>query len=180
MSEPMTVFPEVWPVAADEASLWLLSPSGPLRPDLPVMADGDVHADVELELHRNGIDQADVPLLHSTSWRPEGTSIVLTYLAVVRRPGFVRENWPGACPIDPSLPDAVGRPLTHAADEPPIPRHVDVLVHSLRHAAFLLEWDATASEVLDGHWRRHLSILQPALAGLYSEVHDSRIHHRVA
>ncbi len=180
MSEPMTVYPECWPVAADQFGLWLLSGVGPLRPDLPVYADSDVHAEVELELYRNGIDHADVPLLHSTSWRPEGPSIILTYLAAVRRPGLVRENWPTALPISPLLVSQVGKPATHDAAEPPVPRHVDVLEHALRHAAFLLEWDATAASAFDEHWVRHLKVLRPALAGLYSEVHNSEVHHRAA
>lgn len=181
MSEPMTVYPEVWPVAADPIGLWLLSGDGPLRPRLPVMADGDVHADVELELHQFGLDASDVPLLHSTSWRPEDTSVILTYVAVARcGSGYVREWWPAAEPISPMLPRAVGKPPAHGAAEAPIPRHVDVLIHAIRHLAFLLEWDATAASVLDEHWRRHLSVLKPALAGLYSEVHTSEVHHRAA
>ncbi|GAA2347133.1 hypothetical protein [Dactylosporangium salmoneum] len=174
MSEPMTVYPEVWPVAADAKGLWLISGDGPWRPALPIYADGDVHQEVELELSSNGIDRADVVLLHSTSWRADGPAIVLTYIAIVRKPGYVRQNWPGAEPISPLLPAAVGKPPTHAADEAPAPRYVDCLLHAIRHVAFLRDRDATAAAVLDEHWLSALSGLDPALAGMYADQHCRR------
>lgn len=174
MSEPMTVYPEVWPVVADENGLWLISGCGPWRTALPVGSDTDVHAEVELELTTNGVDLADVPLLHSTSWRPDGGSIILTYIAVVRCAGAVREVWPDAEPISPLLPGAVGRPLPHGAAEPPVPRYVDCLLHAIRHVAFLRDADATAAAALDGHWLRHLDGLRPALAGMYRDAECQR------
>lgn len=167
---------EVWPVAADQQGLWLISGRGPWVAGLPVMADDDPHSDVEYTLTSNGIALADAPLIHSTSWRVAGQGLLLTYLAVVRRPGYVRENWPAAEPISPRLPGAVGRPLPHDAAEPPVEiREVDVLLHALRHARFLWEWDATAAAVFDTDWVRHLSVLKPALAGMYSEVCDLEV-----
>jgi hypothetical protein len=171
MTEPMTVIPEVWPIAADKEGLWLVSGDGPWMPRLPVPADGEVHAEVELTLAFNGVDRREVRLLHSTSWRPVGTSIVLTYVAVVCRPGYVRENWSRAEPISPLLPGAVGKPLVHAAAAAPDPRDVDVLFHGLRHLAFLRDTDATAAAVLVGDWVGHLARFQPALAGMYGEEH---------
>ena len=172
MSEPMTVYTETWPVAADAKGLWLVSGRGPWRSRLPVPADSEPHAEVELTLTGNGIDLSDVALLHSTSWRINASHTLLTYLAVVRRPGFVRENWPEAEPISPRLPDAVGKPLPHGAAEPPLVREVDVLLHGLRHAKLLIEYDATAAAAFDEHWLRHLENLRPSLAGMYDEVCD--------
>lgn len=172
MNEPMTVYVELWPVAADQEGLWLVSGRGPWRPTLPVPADSEPHAEVELLLRAHGIGEADVPLLHSTSWRLDAPHLLLTYLAVVRRPGFVRENWPGAEPISPRLLEVVGKPPTHDAAEPPLVRDLDVLAHALRHAAFLRDNDATAAAVLDEHWRTHLATLRPALAGMYDEKHQ--------
>lgn len=170
MGEPMTVHIEVWPVAADEVGLWLVSGIDAWRPDLPVGADSGIHPEVELELHRHGVLD-DVKVLHSTSWRPEPVGLTVTYLAVVARPGFVRENWPAAEPISTQLPAAVGRPLTHGATEPPTPRHVDVLFHALRHVAWLLRTDATVAAELDHNWRTHLSGFEPALAKMYQDQH---------
>jgi hypothetical protein len=166
VSEPMQVWVEVWPVAADDAGIWLVSGLDAWRPSLPVMADEEPHADVELVLHENSAAD-DAVLLHSTSWRVDGPGVVLTYVAVLRKPGYVRANWPGAEPISPRLPRAVGRPLAHGAAEPPLPRHVDVLMHAVRHLRFLLDTDDTAAASLDAHWRRHLAEMTSALAGMY-------------
>lgn len=174
----MTVIPEVWPVAADKQGLWLLSGDGPWQATLPVQADGDVHAEIELLVQMHGLDLSDVPLLHSTSWRPNGTSIVLTYLAVVRRPGPVLENWIDAKPVSPHLLAFTGNPPPHGAAEAPIPRESDVLYHALRHAAFLRDTDTETAAVFDEHWLRHLEKLRPALAGMYRT--DDKEHRRAA
>lgn len=179
MSEPMTVHVEVWPIAADDLGLWLVSGGDAWRANLPVMADDEIHAVVEAELaHHAALD--DVVLLHSTSWRPNTWGLMLTYVAILRRPGEVRKNWPTAAPISPRLLGITGKPPAHGAAEAPTPRFSDVLLHTVRHLAFLLETDDTAASVMDTNWRRHLSALQPALAGLYSEVHHSEVHHRAA
>jgi hypothetical protein len=110
-------------------------------------------------------------VIHSTSWRPDGPFIVLTYVAVV---GFttdaVIDSWGGAKPIGLALADAVGPPQTNAANAPPIPRYVDVLLHAIRHLRFLLSEDSTVAAELDEAWRRHLDVLRPVLAGMYSET----------
>jgi hypothetical protein len=168
MSEPMNVTVEVWPVAADEAGLWLVSGSDAWRYG-PVAADGDVHFEVEMLLREHGI--TDVAAAHSTSWRADGPSVVLTYMAVVEPGGVVRERWPEARPVTAGFADAVGKPPTHAATEAPVPRYCDVLLHGLRHLDYLLAHDETAAVALGELWRRHLEPLGPALAGLYSERH---------
>lgn len=167
MSEPMTVHVEVWPLAADDAGIWLVSGDDAWRTAIPVPADSEPHGEVELLLAMNGVDGAEVRLLHSTSWRVDGASVVLTYVAVLARTGLVREAWPQALPVSRELVDAVGKPPTHAAAEVPIPRYVDVLYHGLRHLAFLRDTDATAREAFDPAWLRHLADLQPTLAGMY-------------
>jgi hypothetical protein len=64
---PMILHAEVWPVAADETGLWLLSGDGP-RPSLPVMDDSEPHDYAEMELMQAGM-WGSTKLLHSTSWR---------------------------------------------------------------------------------------------------------------
>jgi len=51
---PMIVVAEVWPVAADELGLWLLSGDGP-RPSLPVMDDAEPFDYAEMELMQAGM-----------------------------------------------------------------------------------------------------------------------------
>lgn len=160
---------EVWPVAADGAGLWLLSADGPWL-SAPIAQDSDPHFEVEFLLARAGVETP--PLLHSTSWRPDGPHVVLTYIAVVDVGSLpVAQVWPDAAPIGAALLEAVGTPPTHAADDVPVPRHVDVLVHAIRHVRFLQEFDATAAEALPAEWSSHLARLRPALAGLYSTAH---------
>jgi hypothetical protein len=171
MAEPMTVWVEVWPVAADEVGIWLLSGDDAWRPDLPVMADNEPHADVELLLaEHDALDAA--ALLHSTSWRVDGPRVILTYMAVIRCPTLVREHWPTARPISIRVARAVGRPPTHAPVEPPAPRYIDVLMHGLRHLRFLLDTDATAAAALDEAWRQHLASFEPALTSMYDQLHQ--------
>ena len=171
MAEPMTVRVEVWPVAADSAGIWLVSGDDAWRDTLPVAADSEPHAEVELLVGAHGdVDPADVLLLHSTSWRVDGPSVVLTYVAVLRRPGLVLDIWPDARPVGRELAEAVGKPPTHAAADVPVPRYIDVLLHALRHLRMLRDTDAVARNALDATWQRHLDDLAPALAGMYQQA----------
>ena len=92
---PMTV--EVWPVAADEAGIWLLSGGDAWRYG-PVEAASDVHYEVELLLFEHGIDPGDVvflklapapetDVLHMTSGGRTARRTCSTYMAVVDTPG---------------------------------------------------------------------------------------------
>jgi len=168
MLEPMTVRVEVWPVVADEVGLWLISGDDAWRSD-NVMADSDLHFEVEFLLGGYGITETNA--LHSTSWRPQGTAVILTYMAAMEVGGFARDYWPSAQPITPALAEAVGKPPTHAPTEPPVPRFIDVLFHGLRHLHYLMDNDATNATALGDLWQRHLEPFRPALAGMYSERH---------
>lgn len=185
----MTVTVEVWPLAADETGIYLLSPDGPW-PSPPISAHSEPHEAVESELVAHSVSLAYVPLMHSTSWRAEQTSAVLTYPAVVTCPGLVWDAWPEARPVTPELFDHVGRPPTHGPTDPPTPRYVDVLLHALRHLAYEIEpvgprwwpfrwWpfrgrprDATVAVALDPQWKHHLAAFSPAIARMYDRVHQ--------
>jgi hypothetical protein len=182
MAEKMGVNVEVWPLAADEAGIWLVS-GGEAWSYGPVMADSDVHYEIELLLFRHDIDPDDTvfiamppgapraDVVHSTSWRPDGPAIMLTYMAVVRTAGYVLETWPDAAPVTSALPAAVGKAPPHGAADVPVPRVVDVLLHGLRHLKFLAgpDGDAETAAALDGNWLLHLAPLRPALATMFSE-----------
>ena len=122
----------MWPLAADEAGIWLLSGGDAWRYG-PVWGDGDVHDEVERILFDHGIDpdsenfmtvpgMPGVAVIHSTSWRPDGSSVVLTYMAVIRAAGYVVETWPDAAPLTAALPAAVCKAPPHGAAEVPVPR----------------------------------------------------------
>ncbi|NRQ35763.1 hypothetical protein HII36_28595 [Nonomuraea sp. NN258] len=165
MSERTEVIVEVWPVSADEIGLWLISGKDAWRSEA-VLQDSDPHTAVTDLLSVNGSSDG-VKLLHSTSWRAEGTAVVLTYVAVIGCSAFVRDKWQNAAPISPALPDAVGKPIQVEATEAPIPRYIDVLMHGLRHLQFLLQTDSEARAALCGRWPDHLAVFRPALAGMY-------------
>ncbi len=180
MLEPMTVVAEVWPLAADETGLWLISgEEGPWDSDI-IMADSDMHWEVETALLAHGIARESVIALHLTSasepgaveasvWtscRPFGTSIIHTYMAAVRPEGFAREQWPEARPVTVDLALAY-KPRSHGAADPPMPRDVDVLIHGLRHLKNLIETDDDNAAALGELWRRHLEPFKPALATMY-------------
>jgi hypothetical protein len=128
--ENMTVTVEVWPLAADEAAIWLLSDGDAWRFG-PVKAASDVHFEVEWLLFQHGIDPEDAGLfipmpagtpaadvIHSTSWRPDIGAIVLSYMAVVNAGDYVREKWPAATPVTSALPGAVGNPAARRGQVP--------------------------------------------------------------
>jgi hypothetical protein len=169
----MKVWMEVWPLSADKTGLWLLDEEA-WRASVEVMSDADVHAEAQAVLSSHGVDVSGVRVLHSTSWRQDGAALVLTYMAVVPLPpsGLVQEWWPQARPVGVELVTHVGRPRTHAAAAAPTPAYLDVLLHGLRHLRHLLDTDITESEAMGPLWHRHLEPLRPALAGLYSELHQ--------
>ena len=160
-----TVRVEVWPVTADPAGLWLLSGGDALRSG-PVKASSDAHAEAETLLAGCSALE-DLKLLHSTSWRSEGESVILTYIAVVGCTDLAAARWPAASPISPEVPEAVGKPYPASAAGPPVPRYIDVLMHGLRHLSFLLKTDSQAREALCGTWHDRLQAFAPSLAGMY-------------
>lgn len=170
MLEPMTVRVEVWPLAADEVGIWLLSGSDAWRSPA-IMADSEPHTEVEFQLATHDVPGAAV--LHSTSWRTEGTSVIVTYVAVIDAGSAVRVAWPAALPVTTVLAAEVGKPPTHAPTEAPAPRYIDVLMHGLRHLRWLADPanDATSAAAFPAYWRQHLAPLEPALATMYDEPH---------
>lgn len=175
MLEPMTVWVEVWPVAADEAGLWLLSGGEPWR-DGPVMADSSEHFMVEMLLREHDIRMDDMLWIHSTSWYPDGPRHVDTYLAVVDLAGAVAcEQWPHAAPIVPGIYDEpeVKKPPTHGAAEEPVPRLLDVLYHGLGHLKDQMRKNATTRMAVGDTWRVQLEPYEETLAGMYETPHET-------
>jgi hypothetical protein len=164
----MTVHVEVWPVAADEVGLWLVSGDDAWRAG-PVMSDDEPHSEVQYALSQHDAEEKAI-ITHSTSWRVDGQTILLTYLVVIQVSGLVRDTWSGALPISLDLANAVGKPLPYTPTEPPTPRYIDVLFHGLRHLRFLLDTDTTNAAALDSFWRRYLTALDPALATMYKDT----------
>lgn len=165
LSETMPVAVEVWCVAADGTGIWLLDGDSWRSPNVP--ADDEPHSEVERRL---AVLDATARVVHSTSWRVDGSTLVVTYLAVVDvGGGLALDGWPDARPVPASLFDAVGSPGWHDATSPPTVRLLDVLFHALRHLAYLVEHDDAIAAALDDHWVGHLAPLEPALATMYTD-----------
>lgn len=167
MLEQLHVHVEVWPVAADEVGLWLLSGADAWRSG-PISHDLGPRDEVEHVLVENDVDQR-LRLIHSTSWRAEPGHVMLTYIAAIDVPALVRDDWTEAVPISPQLASSVGKPSPTSPTGEPIPRYIDVLLHGLRHLRFLTFTDSPARDALVGHWNRHLEEWAPALSGMYEE-----------
>lgn len=174
-AERMSVRAELWGLSADEAGIWLINGGDAWRSG-PIAADSEPHYVVE-ELLDEHHALGDAKIIHSTSWRAEDESVILTYVAALDCPD-VRDHWPDAQLVSTALGDVVGKPAPHDADAPPLPRYVDVLLHAIRHLRFLLDYDVTAAESLSPAWRRHLQAFAPALAGMYSDAHRPEVWHR--
>jgi hypothetical protein len=169
MGEPMAARVELWPLAADENGIWLLSGGDAWRSG-PIPADSDPL--FEVKLMTSGYDsRMKLDLIHSTSWRVDGPSVILTWVGIARADGLVIEQWPHALPVTTELYEKVGKPITHAANEPPTPRDIDVLIHAVRHLRFLQDTDESARAAMTDAWLRHLATWEPALSGMYSEPH---------
>lgn len=169
MTENLQVRVEVWPIAADEVGLWLVSGDDAYRSGA-VPADNEPHAEVEYALSQHHLlDQAR--LIHSTSWRVDGPAVYLTYLVAIETNDLVKATYPNAHPIALPLAHHVGQPPTHSPVEAPAPRYIDVLLHGLRHLVYLRDNDATNGAAIPPNWQQHLDGLTPALARMYDKHH---------
>lgn len=173
-SSLMHVTAEIWPVAADERGLWLLSGTWPWA-SLPFADDTSFNAEFQGELISRGAVAALGP--HGTSCRIDGPSLVCAAVAVIDCIGPVRASWPEAEPIPVErIVAEVGKPPTHPANRVPDEiRQWDALVGGLRHLAFQLTpyGDAELADKMNRWLRFHLANAAPVLFRLYDRVHES-------
>ena len=177
MIENLPTDVEVWPLAADESGVWLISGPEPWRSREPVPATVDPHAEAWALLQHT--ERVRALLLHSPSWRYEahrhaplrGPRVVLSYVAVLpcsRDAGTVRLLWPDARPVDPeAVLGATGPAPSWVGPDSPEPLRVHVLTHAVRHLAFLAATDSTVRELLPDVWLDYLAGATPSLAGQY-------------
>jgi hypothetical protein len=170
MTEHMGICVELWLVGADARSIWLLDGDA-WRSDR-VDADQFIQNEIELLAWHHAPDTA-LAVTHSTSWRQDRSGVVLTYIAIGAVGEYVQDQWPHALPITTELLDEVKRPFTHAANEAPLPRDIDVLIHAVRHLRFLRDTDRPTSDAMNEHWQRHLQEFEPALSRMYTEPHEA-------
>lgn len=185
---------EVYPVAANDAGFRLLSGEHPWSTQDLVRADSRVHWEVLGRLAEHGLDGEDatqVPVIHSTSWRPHERypRLVIVYVVAVNAGPDVIDRWPESAAISHRLLERHGAPVDfdpHGAAEEPIPRAMDVLFHGLRHYELIRTPLHGAYDPLtamgihslpgpaDGvsWWDVHLDGIRPAMVGLYIPLMD--------
>src|SRR5215472_8750902 len=94
-------------------------------------------------------------VVHSTSWRHEEGRVILTYVAVVRKPESI--------PPDSLLVLPVGRAELARGEAMAAPKAIGVdavLEHALRHVSWLVKDDPAVMQTLTG-WRGVLAGYQP-------------------
>jgi hypothetical protein len=147
-----TIRLEIIPVFRVSTTIWCLRPAGSASWRLPYGGGEEVHQVVWRHLAALGVEPAAV---HSTSWRQEAGTVVLTHLAVVAPPaadaaGF--ERWP-----------VRGRELAYGTALAP-PARIDpehVVAHALRHLAWLVDHDHAVRAALGPGWRGALRSHRP-------------------
>jgi hypothetical protein len=152
---------EIWPLAVidGQVHLWRGSPVGePLtdkdRRRIELLVEERVHV----------LTTGRVRYVHSTSWRSAGSTIVLTYVALLD----LNDKSPDWIPVQPQ---AV-RPEGGSA---PGPIHTaDVLNHALGHLAFLVTYRRQESQEFDSAWQEALQQWTPQLAGELLAIPDQR------
>ncbi|HEX6843590.1 MAG TPA: hypothetical protein VF235_00610 [Actinomycetota bacterium] len=93
-------------------------------------------------------------LVHSTSWRYEGSRLILTYVAAMRPPEEIPE-WLRDEPVrraDLARGDAMGPPVAIDVEQ--------VLEHAFRHLAWLVKDDAAVRDALPD-WHGYLADYEP-------------------
>ncbi len=142
---------EVFVVGMQDGAIVLTGPDGPQA--WHVQTHGQAHP---MEEVRAVVERAlpGVTLFHSTSWRWDRSSVVLTFVAVL-----------GGEVGDAMAAVQVGRAALArgaATRAPAVIDHGQVLEHALRHLAWLAQEDDVVAATLDDDWHAALAGHVPA------------------
>ena len=144
------VWLEILPFFLDAGGIRTLRATGGRSWRVPHAGD-DVRQAVAQRLAAAGLDPVAV---HSTSWRQERGAVLLTHLAVLRRPAADAEGLE-------SWPVRDGELAYGSALLPPARIEVDhVVAHALRHLAWLALQDEAVRGSLSDGWREALRRFQ--------------------
>jgi hypothetical protein len=194
MSEHAGYEVDVHPLAAHQEGIRTLSGGKAWNTGRLVGADSWPHGEVLLRLAEHGLDGEDrtqVPVIHSSSWRPHHLypRIVLVYFVVVDAGLDIIDRWPDSAPIRRDLLERHGRPVDfdpHGGAEEPLPRDLDVMFHAIRHLRLLTDRVRGAFDEITARdlsalagpepsrswWDVHLDGLAGALFDLYIPTVD--------
>jgi hypothetical protein len=140
---------EVFVVFEEGSEIFLTGPEGP-RPWL-IETHGKENPMEEIRRTATVL-LPDLFLLHSTSWRWEGTAVILTFIAAIAKGGGESRLLSAAGEI--ARGSATAAPAEVDADQ--------VLHHALRHLAWLGREDEAVRDSLSPGWREALSKYVPA------------------
>jgi hypothetical protein len=140
---------EVFVVFEEGTEIYLTGPDGP-RPWL-IETHGRENPMEEIRRTATSL-LPDMFLLHSTSWRWEGTAVVLTFIAAVAKGSGESRLLSNTREI--ARGSATAPPAEIESDQ--------VLNHALRHLAWLGREDEAVRDSLSGGWREALSKYVPA------------------
>jgi hypothetical protein len=153
---PVTIEPLI--LVADDRGIHELAPDPPLR--LPCREQPHPNDAAAAAARGLGLDPCFV---HSTSWRIQAGTVVITYAVCVATPG----DLPGLSIR--RVEDAA--PATGTAFDPPATiEHDHIVAHALRHLAWLTDHDPAAGMALAA-WRPHLAAYRPAP---FAQLHEAR------
>ncbi|HJU81533.1 MAG TPA: hypothetical protein VJ796_07255 [Acidimicrobiia bacterium] len=140
---------EVFVVFEEGSEIFLTGPDGP-RPWL-IETHGRENPMEEIRRTATSL-LPDMFLLHSTSWRWEGTAVVLTFIAAVAKGSGESRRISDAGHL--ARGSATAPPAEIASDQ--------VLNHALRHLAWLGREDEVVRDSLSAGWREALLKYVPA------------------
>ena len=140
---------EVFVVTLIEGAIALTGPDGPRAWHIETHGQG--HPMEEAGETLRGVLE-DLTLFHSTSWRWDHGSVVLTFLAVI----------PDRGTMDFVLTDRADLARSGTARAPTVIGTNQVLEHALRHLSWLAKEDEVVADALDEAWRRALASYLPA------------------
>lgn len=170
--QPILSYSEVWPLGADEVSIWLLSGEAGPWPSDYIDRRSDAQTMAELECIRHSVNLATC-VLHSSSWRThydEDTDQnfdIKTFMLADSLDDLALDRWPDARAFTPEFAESLGRAPHHGPAEPPIVRWGHVLLHGVRHLRYLRDTDSDIRDGLSDDWCRHLEAFEPAIAQMY-------------
>lgn len=132
---------EVFVLALRAGSVVLTGPCG-AAPWYIEKGEGEHPVDVVRRIVAEAVGEPD--LVHSTSWRQDGSGVVLTFFVVVDPALIGAMEWAPVSRRELARSGATAAPVTIGTDQ--------VLEHAVRHLAWLAREDAVVRDRLSGGW----------------------------
>lgn len=138
---------EVLALMLDKGRIYLLRPQDVPSWQTPFRSEAHPHDTVLRALEARQLEPA---LIHSTSWRYQHDTLVLTYIAVLNEPPAVIETFR----LDPVIGGRIARGSAMAP-----PKEISsaaVVDHAVQHLAHLARQDGAVQRALTTAWKRAL------------------------